>query len=292
MTGRKQSRLKRLDLARLLELARSASRVDAESDERWQYVWELRSRDPDAVMAICAALLKGGDIVERELAADLMPCGWNADENLCYPRKAYAVVCLAKLLDDPAPEVVSSAIYSLSRMDAAMPLIGHREDLARHASPWVRLAMASCLNEDDPASGPVAMLQALTRDDDKDVRDWATFSLGSICDADSPDIRSALVERLTDEDEETRLEAMVGLARRHDLRTLPMVRAELDRDDVCKMAIEAAGSLALPELVAPLEAIREWWPDCEDIDEAIARCRGMGDPERDFLWSAAAAAAL
>lgn len=269
----------------LVELAKSASQVDAGSDERWRCVWELRNRDPDGVMAMCGALLQSGHTFERELAADLMVCGWNADQSLCYPRKADAVIHLGKLLDDPAPEVVASAIFSLSHLDEVMPLIRHREDLARHNYPRVRYAMASCLKDDDPLSQPVAMLQALMIDGDKDVRDWATFSLGTLSDADSPEVRSALFARLSDTDEETRLEAMIGLARRRDLRALPVVLAELDRDEVACSAIEAAGALALPQLVAPLQAIKEWWSDRDWIEEAIARCSGLGDPERDFLWT-------
>jgi HEAT repeat protein len=41
-----------------------------------------------------------------------------------------------------------------------------------------------------------ALIQ-LCRDTDRDVRDWATFTLGSQFKSDSPSLRAALHERLT-----------------------------------------------------------------------------------------------
>jgi HEAT repeat protein len=46
-----------------------------------------------------------------------------------------------------------------------------------------------------------AVVDALIRlccDADRDVRDWATFTLGSQFESDSPSLRAALHERLTD----------------------------------------------------------------------------------------------
>src|SRR5262249_16743405 len=49
---------------------------------------------------------------------------------------------------------------------------------------------------------------------DESVRDWATFGLGQLIERDTPKLRAALLVRLEDPDEKTRIEAVRGLARR------------------------------------------------------------------------------
>ena len=61
-------------------------------------------------------------------------------------------------------------------------------------------------------------LIALSADADADVRDWATFALGTLAAADTPELREALAARVEDADEDTRLEAVHGLALRGDTR--------------------------------------------------------------------------
>jgi HEAT repeat protein len=54
----------------------------------------------------------------------------------------------------------------------------------------------------------------LTQDTAPEVRDWATFALGTQIDLDTSEIRDALAARLNDPDEVTRAEAATGLSRR------------------------------------------------------------------------------
>jgi HEAT repeat protein len=139
-------------------------------------------------------------------------------------------------------EVRDALIDLLARETEAEPLasaicgLGHIGDpegiaetrrFATHDSHHVRfdvaLALGSCA--EDPAN--IAILMQLMRDADEVVRDWATFSLGVLGDADSEEIRSALAERLDDADSYTRMEAVSGLAKRGDLRALPTLLEEL-----------------------------------------------------------------
>jgi HEAT repeat protein len=96
--------------------------------------------------------------------------------------------------------------------------------------------------------------------------------LGTIIEVDTPEIRAALVARLDDPDDESRSEALVGLARRGDRRVVPALLKELHSDSVGSLAIEAAELLAAPELHSPLVALRNSCDDTADIDRAIAAC--------------------
>ncbi len=62
----------------------------------------------------------------------------------------------------------------------------------------------------------IATIIELMDDSDDNVRDWATFALGTQCKMDTPEIREALRKRLADGYEEARDEAIWGLVQRKD----------------------------------------------------------------------------
>jgi HEAT repeat protein len=91
------------------------------------------------------------------------------------------------------------------------------------------------------------------KDDDEDVRDWATFGLGVQGDMDSVEIRDALFERLSDPNEDVRGEAMAGLGKRRDRRVLPFLVGALGDSAVSRPVIEAACEML------DMEVDREDW---------------------------------
>jgi len=126
-----------------------------------------------------------------------------------------------------------------------------------------------------PAAGRVLdVLIALMADEDETVRDWATFGIGTRTDADSPDIRAALMARLADGHADTRNEAFAGLARRGDYRIVESLSRELQSKEVSVLAVEAARDIADPRLHAALVHLLEWWDrDTALLNEAVDRCR-------------------
>ena len=119
----------------------------------------------------------------------------------------------------------------------------------------------------------IEALIELTRDPEAHVREWATFALGTQVEVDTPDLRDALMERVADNDDDTRCEALVGLARRGDRRVLPALQSSLSSDSVCSMEVEAAALIGDPLLLKELVALREWWDvDKALLDEAIRAC--------------------
>jgi hypothetical protein len=82
-----------------------------------------------------------------------------------------------------------------------------------------------------------------------------------------------LAERLNDSDDNTRHEAMVGLAKRKDRRAIPAISTELASDCVENMAIEAATMMAAPQLYPLLIVFKErCGGNKELLSEAIAAC--------------------
>ena len=134
----------------------------------------------------------------------------------------------------------------------------------------------------------VAALAKLSRDSDRDVRNWATFTLGSQFDSTSPTLCAALQERAIDPDPEIRGEALVGLACRGDVSITPIVQRELDGEFHGDWAVEAAGLLADPRF---LPALKKLLTRLEgenavyfrgSVESAIAACEGRrahGSPD-------------
>ena len=141
------------------------------------------------------------------------------------------------------PDVLDAVIIALGHLGEpdgirrVSPYSDHQNENVRYAVAWTLGGMAT--QEPDI----IETLMKLMKDSDSDVRDWATFGLGSQSDADSEVIRDALFERVEDDDEDTRAEAVVGLAKRMDLRALPVVLEELERDEYGTLYEEAASFL-------------------------------------------------
>lgn len=110
----------------------------------------------------------------------------------------------------------------------------------------------------------------LTSDEDAEVRDWATFGLGRQVKVDGAEVRQCLSGRLDDPDEETRAEAIAGLARRHASQ---IVGHALCADTVSWLTLESACSLGDPSLVEPLAQLVGWWDvDVDLLADARRRC--------------------
>ena len=83
----------------------------------------------------------------------------------------------------------------------------------------------------------------LAGDQHREVRDWATFALGTISSVDTDDVREVLWERVRDEDPEVRADAIAGLARRGDERIVPVLIEDLRRGSPSDTLLEAAAEI-------------------------------------------------
>lgn len=104
----------------------------------------------------------------------------------------------------------------------------------------------------------ITMLISLSKDEHPDIRNWATFGLGSQLEVDSPAIRTALWERIDDVDFITTQEAIIGLAVRKDTGIIPRLKAAIQKLDydsgLVLEAIEAMPNIAyIPLLERALE---------------------------------------
>ena len=174
--------------------------------------------------------------------------------------ECYSVVSqLAQHEKDPLP--LLAAIHALGHIEdpRALPLLIEN---CSHADRDVRFAVAFALSNFAKNPSSVQALMALMEDPDGGVRDWATFGLGVLGDADSTEIREALLKRTTDLDSDARGEAFVALANRKESRASPALIAELNQGELSDHLREAAESF-----LGDSEQYAEWGP--HDFAEAL-----------------------
>ena len=258
----------------VLATARAIS-ATATEDHEWEMVWTtLRSLRPLGRIAFDGALeLLHGDYWDRSLGCDLLGTLCNPDEDGWTHEAAVALAGLARTESDPQVLQSLAAAFNHASDPLGVPVLvrlaDHPDDDVRET---VAISITSCRTfEDDEDTAPILdTLLRLMVDDQADVRNWATFGVGHQLDDDGVIIRDALSDRLDDTDYDTRWEAIIGLARRHDPRVLvPLRDALIEGGEIPFFGIVAAGWLADPRLLQPLQALTE---QSEEVQEAIGRC--------------------
>jgi len=206
-------------------------------------------------------LLVSPDPKRRARAVDIL--GQLGIPDRSFPDECFTAVL--PLLDDGAFAVRSAAIHSLQHIDEerATP---HILPFADHADEGIRLAVAQALGTIDMPASQRALLK-LMRDVDPDVRNWATFGMGQLSEADTDEIREALNARLADDDGDVRYEVIIGLARRRDLRSLRYLKTMLHEepeDDAIRWAaamllgIDDRDDITASDLLGGLQRLQRW----------------------------------
>jgi HEAT repeat protein len=142
-----------------------------DADDGRQALAILHYRGGDAEFAHGARLVGAATEAERVAGADILAqLGWDERTHL-----EDSVAILLTLLSDPSDTVVSAAAIALGHrhhVAAVQPLL----KLARHPSAEVRYGVVHGLKGHDDLA-VVRTLIELTRDADRDVRNWATFAI-------------------------------------------------------------------------------------------------------------------
>jgi HEAT repeat protein len=208
-----------------------------DQDFRWDAIAALHWRGSRDVFDRAAKLCRSSTAGERALGADIL--GQLGIPERAFREESFAAVL--KLLSDSDINVLCSAILALQHIDAERAA-AHVTPFSNHPNEDVRsaVAFALCGVEGEAA---LRTLLSLAKDEDGDVRNWATFGLGQQSEADTPEVREALAAGLRDREEDVRYEAIIGLARRRDTRMSGFLKTMLHNDPDDVFAREAAARL-------------------------------------------------
>ena len=230
--------LKNLPTAVIIELAYS----NQDEEEYWSHIAILHQRGTICEFEAAKELCISADPIKREIGADILgQLGWSERTF-----QTESVEILIGLLTDPEEDIVTSAAFSLGHRNdpAAIPEL---VKLIHHPNDRLRLGVTTGLSchEDSQA---IEGLIVLSKDDSEEVRNWATFGLGTQIETNSPEICNALLVSLTEENQEIRGEALVGLARRQHPDTIQYLIKELNGSSINVLILEAAAIQASTEL--------------------------------------------
>lgn len=249
--------------------------TEPDDNEAWEAVGKLHLRATYEVFDEAKKLCRSECPHERSLGADIL--GQLGVPNRLCPDECVAI--LAEMSQSETElDVVSSVCTALGHLhhtEAVGPLLRWK----KHPDADIRLRIAMALGGCEEPHAVEALIE-LSTDTNENVRDWATFGLGTQMDLDTPRIREALCARLNDPDPVARAEAFVGLARRKDERVIaPLIEAldstQLDGFDPRQdLVLEAVEEIADPRLLPSLLAMRDR-KNSEWLEEIIQRCQEM-----------------
>ncbi len=242
---------------------------DAFDSPHWDCISELRDRgNPEAYAAACSQC-RSDCPIEQRIGCDILA-------QFGEPTSAFVATSF------PVVVSVLQRTSDLGTLRSAISALGCFGDLrgvdyilpyVEHVDENVRDGVVHALTHLNADPRSIDGLIRLSVDLSDQIRDWATFGLGTMSDQDTPAIRSALLARLDDSDATTRYEALVGLAHRKDGRVIEPLVHELSHAEVHEYVIEAAAILAHPNCLPMLEQLRDVNPDAEDVRRAIEKCR-------------------
>ena len=259
---------------RSIDLRIEAALATMNEDCRWELIGGIVGECPDEVLETSRLMLTSADGRCRTLAADILGRLVSVDPGA---RNAASQVLQKALAIEFEPCARASMIAALGHVGSPQPLatiIGMAED----DDPSVRLAVAFAIATVSPQplshEARFALIK-LSGDGEPEVRDWATFGLGTLTADDGPDVRAALLARTGDPSRQTRAEALFGLAVRRDPRAVPHLIRALESPSVGVLVLDAAAEAADPRLLPALWALqRAGLADAVRVRKAIDRCSG------------------
>jgi HEAT repeat protein len=204
---------------------------DYDNDDAWEAIRTLHSTGTREVFEKAAAWCRSKEPLKRARGADILgQLGKTSDHPAAlFPDESFKVLTgMLESETDPLPLSAILAAFGHLENPSAIPLI---LPFSYHPDTDVRFDLAfalGCFADDERT---ISTLLRLMTDKDSEVRDWATFGLGVLGNLDSKKIREALFQNLSDSDEDVREEAMVGLAKRRDERSLPEVFKALENQE-------------------------------------------------------------
>lgn len=247
---------------------------------RWDNISALRKRPSHELFAKCVELTKSNKPKIRKIGIDILAqLGVPPRPFLQDTLKIYFE--LLKIENDP--DVLMSLLYS----------IGHNNDkldneqiekicsFINSENSWVKEGLVSALLGIDNLNAIETLIQ-LSSDKLSPIRNWATFGLGTQIERNNKTIREALWERVNDKHQETKLEAIAGLAKRKDKRVNDIIGREIMGGEygtlLFEAIIETQDKELLPLLKQNLRTIKddktinpEWEKDLKNCIDDLTK---------------------
>ncbi len=245
--------------------------TEQDEDAAWEAVTLLHHKGSRGVLESAKRLCASESADERQLGANIL--GQLGIPDRTFPDECFETLAamLAKETDPNVLECIGVAFGHLKDPRAIALLL----PLKSHSNSDVRFGVVLGLTGHDHPDAIEALIE-LSRDSEELVREWATFALGTMIPADTPEIREALFDRTSDLHDETRGEGLVGLALRKDERVIELLISELTSGNAGRLTLEAAEAISDPRLFPALMELKSNCapdvPNAALLEDALASC--------------------
>jgi HEAT repeat protein len=192
---------------------------------RWDNIRELRKRPSTLLFAKCAEFTKSKDPKIRSIGIDILA-------QLGLPPRPFLKQTLTLYFDllntETDPKVLMTLLYAVNlnngnlnkkQVEILCSFSDNDNNLVKEGLTFSLLGIDSV--------NAIETLIKLSTDKLSHIRNWATFGIGTQIERNTQSIREALWNRVNDKHQETKLEAIVGLAKRKDSRVNGIIRREL-----------------------------------------------------------------
>lgn len=227
--------------------------VNNKSDKTyWDNIRELCSRANVNIFNTSVKLIKSIKPRDRIIGIDIL-----AQLGLV-PRpffKESRKLFFETLKKEKDPKVLRSVLYAIGHNNEKLKpneialLVSFKDN----ADEGVREGLVSALLSVDNKLA-IDTLIHLTTDKVSHIRDWATFGIGTQIERDNKFIREALWSRVDDNHLDIKFEAIVGLAKRKDLRIKEIIKRELLNGEFGTLLFEAIEELNGAEFLPLLKS--------------------------------------
>jgi hypothetical protein len=204
---------------------------------RWDNIILLRSRPSKELFLKCVELTKSKEQKNRIIGIDILA-------QLGLPPRQFLKQTLKLYFDllntETTPEVLISLLYAIGHNNGKL----NKEQIEKICSfsnnenKLVKEGLVYSLLGINNLTA-VEVLIKLSTDKSSHIRNWATFGLGTQIIRNNKSIREALWNRVNDRHQETKLEAIVGLAKRKDSRVNKIIKRELVNREYAPLLFEA-----------------------------------------------------
>ncbi len=203
----------------------------------WNNIQELHSRATNEVFIKCCELVKSSN--QKEIVIGVNVLAQLGVEKRLFKNETLQVLfeILETTEDSKVIMSVLNAIGHNNSESLTDSQIAFLTNFKTHSNSGVRYSLVYSLLFIENKKA-IETLVYLSDDKMSWIRDWATFGIGQI-ERNNKTIREALWKRVNDKHQDTKLEAIVGLAKRKDKRIKEIIIRELSGGEFGTLLFEA-----------------------------------------------------
>jgi hypothetical protein len=213
----------------------------------WDNIRILRLRPTPSVFSKCVEFINSTNTRKRRIGVDILAQLGHSPRPFVKQSIKFFFTLLEK---ERNVDVLTSLLYAIGHNNESLKQsqVDKVSKFKNHPDKVVRQSVVSALLGIDNNKAFHTLIY-LSNDKVASIKDWATFGLGTQIDNTNARITNALWERINDKHNNTRLEAIAGLAKRRDKRIKEVITATLNQGEAGSLLFDIIVELGDPSFI-------------------------------------------